>query len=325
MIRNPEKLQLVTSVATVVLAALGARARPGRPRRGTRRPAGSPCSAGSSLLVLVATPPWHGIAFARFGDSPVYETLRREATRVLYLPVWPGDSAHSGLYLYAVTRTRVPMINGYSPARAAAVRRRLSSSPLAAMNVGRSRRPARPKALRRLDITHVVVDRAGFPPQVSPYPSAFTVGRLGASGILAPQQVAGPLRALPRHRWRARPRTGKRRRWACSTRRSSRTTRRATVVDTPEASGGRVVAGQPGARGGVPHVRALSAASGRRLCRALSGPRVRSSPRRRERLRRAGPRRARGGSWPRLGRRGPAVPGGPCPAARAPGRVGRAA
>ena len=26
-------------------------------------------------LVLVATPPWHGIAFARFGDSPVYETL----------------------------------------------------------------------------------------------------------------------------------------------------------------------------------------------------------------------------------------------------------
>jgi hypothetical protein len=100
--------------------------RPAR-ARGTRRPrrARWPCpdarpaagrrGAGLLALVLVATPPWHGIAFARFGDSPVYETLRREAARVLYLPVWPGDSASSGLYLYAVTRTRVPMVKGYSP------------------------------------------------------------------------------------------------------------------------------------------------------------------------------------------------------------------
>ena len=112
MIRNPEKLQLLTSVAAIVLGALGARAVLARVGPGRRRLA---AAGGLLALVLVATPPWHGIAFARFGDSPVYATLRQEASRVLYLPVWPGDSAPSGLYLYAVTRTRIPMINGYSP------------------------------------------------------------------------------------------------------------------------------------------------------------------------------------------------------------------
>ena len=65
-------------------------------------------------LVLVATPPWHGIAFARFGDQP---RPRDAAPRGHARPLPSGlarDSAHSGLYLYAVTRTRVPMINGYS-------------------------------------------------------------------------------------------------------------------------------------------------------------------------------------------------------------------
>ena len=88
--------------------------RPGSPSGGQR--ATAPIAAGVLAgLVLVATPPWHGIAVARFGDSPVFEALRRGATRVLYLTLWPGDSANSSLYLYAITRTRVPAVNGYSP------------------------------------------------------------------------------------------------------------------------------------------------------------------------------------------------------------------
>ncbi len=246
MIRNPEKLLLVTSVATVVLAGLGARAvldgrgaKPGPGRVGVL--------GGLLALVLIATPPWHGIAFSRFGDSPVYETLRREASRVLYLPVWPGDSAQSGLYLYAVTWTRIPMINGYSPL----VPRRYVDTvfePLEAMNVG-DLAAGEAEALRRLDISHVVVDRAGFPPQVSPYPSAFTVERLRASGVLALQQVAGPL-ALFRVTVGA----------PASNRQTSsvgvfyeaerQNHETGAVVDTPEASGGRVVAGRPGAAAG---------------------------------------------------------------------------
>jgi hypothetical protein len=246
MIRNPEKLQLVTSVAGVVLAGLGARAILDglAPRPGPRRAA---AIGGLLALVLIATPPWHGIAFARFGDSPVYETLRREASRVLYLPVWPGDSAYSGLYLYAVTRTRIPMVNGYSPL---VPRRYLDDvyGPLAAMNVG-DLGAGEAQALRRLGISHVVVDRAGFPPQVSPYPSAFTVERLAASGVLAPEETAGPLRLF---RVTAGAPVPNRQTSPVGVffEAEQQNHQTGVVVDLPEASGGSVVAGRPGAAPG---------------------------------------------------------------------------
>jgi hypothetical protein len=242
MIRNPEKLELLTGVAVIVLGALGARAILDRaaPGTGPRRVA---TAGGLLALVLVATPPWHGIAFARFGDSPVYETLRREASRVLYLPVWPGDSAPSGLYLYAVTRTRVPMINGYSPL----VPRRYVQDvfePLQGLNVG-DLGPGEAEALRRLGVSHVVVDRGGFPPQVSPYPSMFTIQRLRASPVLAFRGAADPL-------WLFRMTDG-----APATARSTSAvgmfyeaerqhSLTGTKVDLPEASGGRIVVGRAG-------------------------------------------------------------------------------
>jgi hypothetical protein len=246
MIRNPEKLHLLTSVAAVVLAALGTRAVLDRvaPIPGRRRTAGA---GGLLALVLVATPPWHGIAVARFGDSPVYETLRREASRVLYLPVWPGDSSHSGLYLYAVTRTRVPMINGYSPLVPRQYVREVFA-PLEALNVG-DLGPGEAEALRRLAVSHVVVDRAGFPPQVSPYPSRFTIDGLRASPVLALGESAEPL-------WLFRV-TGA---TPAQIRRSSpvglfyeaegQNHETGTVVNLPDASGGGIVIGQPGAAPG---------------------------------------------------------------------------
>jgi hypothetical protein len=190
MIRNPDKLELLTSVALIVAGGLGSRALldRGTPSAGPSRVA---LVAGLVALVLVATPPWHGIAFARYGDNPVYESLRREASRVLYLPVWPGDSAHSGLHLYAITQTRVPTLNGYSPLVPRQYVRNVFE-PLEALNVG-DLGSGEAEALRRLQVSHVVVDRGGFPPQVSPYPSAFTARRLKASGTLALRQVADPL------------------------------------------------------------------------------------------------------------------------------------
>src|SRR5262249_60480036 len=61
------------------------------------------------------TAPWHAIVLPRTPDNPVYGLLQTEARRVLYLPIWPGDSAWSSIYLYNVTRTRVPMLNGHFP------------------------------------------------------------------------------------------------------------------------------------------------------------------------------------------------------------------
>jgi hypothetical protein len=242
MIRNPEKLHLLTSVATVVLAAFGTRAVLERvaPTPGRRRTA---AAGGLLALVLVATPPWHGIAFARFGDSPVYETLRREASRVLYLPVWPGDSSHSGLYLYAVTRTRVPMINGYSPLVPRQYVRDVFA-PLEALNVG-DLGPGEAEALRRLEVSHVVVDRAGFPPQVSPYPSRFTIDGLRASPALALSESAEPLwlfrvtGAAPVPMRRTSP-VG----LFYEAERQNHET--GAVVSLPDASGGRIVLGRPG-------------------------------------------------------------------------------
>jgi hypothetical protein len=242
MIRNPEKLQLLASVAVLVLAALGVRAVLGPSAAGPGLPRTARLG-GLLALVLLGTPPWHGIAFARFGDSPVYETLRRNASRVLYLPIWPGDSAHSSLYLYAVTRTRVPMVNGYSPL----VPRRYGDdvfAPLSPLNVG-DLGAGEAQALRRLGISHVLVDRAGFPPEISPYPSAFTLDRLRAAGVLALEQAAEPL-------WLFRVTDGA----PAQARRTSavgvfyeaerQNHETGAVLDLLEASGGRVVVARPG-------------------------------------------------------------------------------
>ena len=175
------------SLGVTVLAALGTAALLARSGVRVRR------ALGLALLglVLVETPPWHRIAVARFLDSPAYALLRKDATRVLYLPVWPGDSAFSSVYLYTVTRTRVPMVNGYSPM----VSRQYVSEvfePLSGLNVG-DLDPAAYARLRELGVSHVVVDRAVFPPQVSPFPSAFTIARLGGSPALALETSADPL------------------------------------------------------------------------------------------------------------------------------------
>jgi hypothetical protein len=242
MIRNPDKLELLSSVALVVVGSLGVRTllnRIGPSSTDWRRT----LAGGLGGFVLVATPPWHGIAFARFGDSPVYETLRREASRVLFLPVWPGDSAHSGLYLYTITRTRVPMLNGYSPLVPRQYVRDVFE-PLEALNVG-DLGAGEAQALRRLQVSHVIVDRGGFPPQVSPYPSAFTAQRLKVSGTLALQQAVDPLWLF---RVTESPPALNRETSPLGVFYEAERQNRQTgeVIDAADASGGRIVVGRPG-------------------------------------------------------------------------------
>jgi hypothetical protein len=158
-----------------------------------RLPARAVGPAGLLILaaVLVETPPWHRITVIRFLDSPVYAALRAEAGKALYLPLVTGDSMWSSVYLYATTRTRVPMLNGYSPLVAERYGRDVYE-PLRGLNVGHLG-PGEHGTLRRLGVTHVVMDQALFPPEVSPLPSSFTVSRLRASPGLALVAEAGPL------------------------------------------------------------------------------------------------------------------------------------
>jgi hypothetical protein len=245
MIRNPRKLELLVAVGSLVLAALGARAVLSRLAAGSPRRRRRLMVAGALTgLVLVTTPPWHGVAVARFGDSPVYEALRRSATRVLYLPVWPGDSAYSSLYLYAITRTRVPAVNGYSPF---VPRRYLkdvfeSLEPLNVGDVGLEEA----SALRRLGVSHVVVDRAVFPPQVSGYPSAFTIGRLRGSPALALELGVDPLWLFRVTGEGPAERPGPTSPVGLFYEAEWQNHESGAVVNTPEASGGAMMAARPG-------------------------------------------------------------------------------
>ena len=240
MIRNPEKFRILTGLGAAILGAAGADALLDR-LAGGRRIAGALLAG----LVLVLTPPWHPIGVARFPDHPVYAALRAEARKVLYVPLWPGDSAWSSVYLYTVTRTGVPTVNGYSPLTPRAYVRDVAA-PLQGLNVG-DLGPGEAARLRELGVTHVVVDRSVFPPQVSPFPSAFTLERLGASPVLALEQAVDPL-WLFRVTDRPAPERGAARTSPVGVFYEAEALSRetGTPTDDPDASGGRLVAARPG-------------------------------------------------------------------------------
>ena len=243
MIRNPRKFELLVAVGGLVLAAFGARAVLDRLAAASARRRLIVAGALTGL-VLVATPPWHGIAVARFGDSPVYEALRQGATRVLYLPIWPGDNAHSSVYLYAITRTRVPTLNGYSPF---VPRHYLQDvfQPLEALNAG-DLGPVEASALHQLGVSHVVVDRSVFPPQVSAYPSAFTIQRLRSTPTLAFETAGDPLWLFRVTGEGPRAQAGPTSPVGLFYEAEWQSRHSGAVVDAPGASGGRVVAASPG-------------------------------------------------------------------------------
>jgi hypothetical protein len=186
LIRNPEKFRLLASLGVTVLAGFGVRALVGRLSPRAARPAGLALVAG----LLLATVPWHAIALTRFPATPIYAALRARAGRVLHVPLFAGDNMFGSVYLYTVTRTHVPMLNGYSPL----VPRRYAQEvgTLERLNVG-DLGPAEHALLRRLGVSHVLLDRALFPPKVSPFPSAYTRDRLRASPGLALETAADPL------------------------------------------------------------------------------------------------------------------------------------
>jgi len=244
LIRNPQKFRLLTSLGGAVLAGYGVCALL------ARLPARARSTVGACILaaVLAETPPWHPITVTRFLDNPIYASVGAEARRVLYIPLWGGDSVWSAVYLYATTRTRAPMLNGYSPL----VSRRYVADvyePLRGLNVGYVG-PTEYGTLRRLGVTHVVVDRALFPPDVSPLPSAFTIEGLRRSSALVLEQAEGPLWLFrvvetPEPIQVATPSS------PVGLFYEAETLYRETGAPAAEtgASGGRVVAGRPGVAG----------------------------------------------------------------------------
>ena len=113
-IRNPAKLLMLVSLAGAVLAGLGARALLARvaPDSAGRR---ALVTAGLVVMILLATPP--GTA-SRSRASATARSTRPSGERgpaCCTCPLFRATAPIRPCYLYAVTRTRVPMVNGYSP------------------------------------------------------------------------------------------------------------------------------------------------------------------------------------------------------------------
>jgi hypothetical protein len=179
-VRQPAKLQVVAGLALAVLAAAGAAALAARVRPAWARAA---VPAVLALLVAAEYHPWRPAGISLLpAPGPAHAAIAAGGGRVLYVPVWPGDSAYSGLYLHATTLTRVPMLNGYS----AWVDRSYVTDvyrALETVNVG-TVGEAEHAALRRLQVHQVVLDRQAFPLKVSAFGPAFTLASLRASPYL---------------------------------------------------------------------------------------------------------------------------------------------
>jgi hypothetical protein len=122
---------------------------------------------GLGLLVAVEYHPWRPTGISVLpGGGPEFETSRAASPRALWVPFWPGDSSYSGLYLYATTLTRIPMLNGYS---AWLDRSYLTDlcRPLESVNLGIIGE-AEAGVLRRYGVRQVILHRDAFPLKVSP-------------------------------------------------------------------------------------------------------------------------------------------------------------
>ena len=187
-IRQPAKFQVLAGLALGVLAAAGvdalrARLRPGRWAAGA-------LAVALALGIAAEYHPWRPIGVTplptRGGE---YEAIRATGPRALYVPLWPGDSAFSGLHLYTTTLTQVPMLNGYS----AWIDRAYVTDvvrPLDAVNVG-AVGEAEYAVLRRLGVRQVVLDRNAFPIDVNPFGPASTLANLRTSPYLELARAPG--------------------------------------------------------------------------------------------------------------------------------------
>ena len=183
-IRQPAKAQILAALGLAVLAGVGLDALARRGGRGLR----VALALALGALVAVDYHPWRptGISILPTGGA-AFETIRREGPRALWIPLWPGDAAHSGLYLYATTLTRVPMLNGYS---AWLDRSYLQDvyRPLEPVNLGVVGE-AEAQVLRRYGVHQVILNRDAYPLKVSAFGPALARAHLAASPFLDPVET----------------------------------------------------------------------------------------------------------------------------------------
>jgi len=111
-------------------------------------------------------------------QSAIYEHVKTQGkrTRLLELPIWPGDSGFSSPYLYATMLTGVPTINGYSPMAPAGYKENIANL-LDPVNLGVFGQKEF-NLLRELNVRFVTFHEELFPRQVSALPATHSLKKL---------------------------------------------------------------------------------------------------------------------------------------------------
>ncbi len=159
----------------------------------------------SAALLMSIWPPTPAGVCLLPPAGPLEETIRRELpggpqgqTRLLGLPIWPGDSHQSSIYDLTIARTGAAMINGYSPVVPRAYIEQVYD-PLYPLDFGLVDAPAL-AMLQRLRVPLVTFhdDDQVYPRKISPFPPALARQRLLASGAFTLEQQAGTVFLLRR-------------------------------------------------------------------------------------------------------------------------------
>lgn len=164
--RLPGRMIVMAALAMAVLAALGL----------SRLKKGSYIAVIVFLLIGVEYFPRAATGITLIpGKNNVYEYVKKNNGdhTLLCLPIWPGDTSWSSIYLYYVTQTKVPLVNGYYPV----VPHNYVENvfyPLYSMNVGELREE-QAELLKKLNVKYIVFHEEAFPQKVSHYPAHISV------------------------------------------------------------------------------------------------------------------------------------------------------
>lgn len=183
LLRQTAKLMLPASFALAVLAGLGwAALRRALPARAGR----------IAAVIALAAIVLDGSPFRRPGTGfsllparvEAYERVFRDRpdSRVVNVPIWPGNSAWSSHYLYYATLYRTVMVNGYNPIIPAGYERQVFR-PLVSLNAGQLHE-SQYELLRRMSLGYLIFHEESFPEKVSLFPAQYALDNLLASPYL---------------------------------------------------------------------------------------------------------------------------------------------
>ena len=192
LLRQTSKLMLPASFALAALAGVGfaalRRALPGK--RGL-------VLAAVALIAFVADgSPFHrpGTGFSLLPSRvEAYERVFRDrpGSRVVNVPIWPGNDAWTSHYLYYATLYRTVMVNGYSPIVPAGYVEQVFQ-PLASLNAGQINR-GQYELLQRMGLGYLIFHEESFPPKVGLFPSQYALDNLLGSPYLESVASEAPI------------------------------------------------------------------------------------------------------------------------------------